>query len=95
MLRVRVGDERARFISETPCHLSESGMAVKKIVELVGSSPRSWEDAAGNALKEAAKTIRNITSLHVVQYTAKVQKNKIVEYRALVRIAFTVERISA
>jgi flavin-binding protein dodecin len=66
-------------------------MAVKKIIELVGSSPKGWEEAAGNAVKEAAKTVRNITSVHVVSYTAKVQRDKISEYRALVRIAFTVE----
>jgi len=70
-------------------------MVVRKIVELVGSSPRSWDEAVKDAVKEAAMTIRNITSLHVVQYTAKVKGNKIIEYRALVRIAFTVERASA
>jgi len=72
-----------------------SRMAVKKIVELVGSSPNGWEEAARNAVREAAKTIRDITSVHVERYTAKVKGNKIVEYRALVRIAFTVERGSA
>jgi flavin-binding protein dodecin len=70
-------------------------MPVRKIIELVGSSPKGWEPAVGNAVKEAAKTVRNITSVHVVAYTAKVQKDRIVEYRALVRIAFTVERSSA
>jgi hypothetical protein len=70
-------------------------MVVKKIIELVGSSPDGWEEATRSAVKEAAKTIRNITSVHVERYTAKVQKNRIVEYRALVRIAFTVERGSA
>jgi len=70
-------------------------MAVKKIIELVGSSPKSWEEAVGSAVKEAAKTVRNITSVHVVAYTGKVQRSRIVEYRALVRIAFTVERGSA
>ena len=70
-------------------------MPVKKIIELVGISPNGWEEAARNAVKEAAKTIRNITSVHVERYTAKVQRNRIVEYRALVRIAFTVERGSA
>jgi hypothetical protein len=67
-------------------------MAVKKIIERVGSSPNGWEEAARNALKEAAKTIRNITSIHVEHFTAKVQGKRIVEYKALVRIAFTVER---
>lgn len=67
-------------------------MVVKKIIELIGSSPKSWEEAAGNAVKEAAKTVRGITSVHVVSYTGKVRGNRIVEYRTLVRIAFTVER---
>jgi hypothetical protein len=67
-------------------------MGVKKIIELVGYSPESWEEATKNAVKEAAKTVRNITSVHVERCTAKVQGNRIVEYRALVRIAFTVQR---
>jgi hypothetical protein len=70
-------------------------MAVVKIIELVGSSPKGWDEAARDAVNEAAKTIRNIKSVHLVRCTAKVKGNKIVEYRALVRIAFTVERGSA
>jgi hypothetical protein len=70
-------------------------MAVAKIIELVGSSPKGWDEAVRNAVSEAAKTIRNIRSVHVKAYTAKVQRNRIVEYRALVRISFTVERGSA
>ena len=67
-------------------------MVVVKIVELVGSSPDGWKEATDNALKEAAKTIKNIKSIHVKRCTAKVEKNKIVEYRAVVRLAFVVER---
>ena len=63
-----------------------------KIVELIGSSPIGWAEAADNAVKETAKTIKNIKSLHVKRCTAKVANNKIVEYRAVVKIAFTVER---
>ena len=67
-------------------------MTVAKVVELIGSSPKSWEDAAGNAVKEAAKTVRNIKGVDVKRWTAKVKENKIVEYRAVVKIAFVVER---
>ena len=63
-----------------------------KIVELIGSSPNGWEEAAGNAVKEAAKTVRNIKGVDLKRCTAKVEKNKIVEYRAVVKIAFIVER---
>jgi flavin-binding protein dodecin len=67
-------------------------MPVVKIIELVGSSPKGWVEATNNALQEAAKTIKNIKSLHVKRCTAKVKDNKIVEYRAVVKIAFVVER---
>jgi flavin-binding protein dodecin len=65
---------------------------VVKIIELIGSSPKGWKEATQNAIEEAAKTIRNIKSVHVKRCTAKVAKNKIVEYRAVVKIAFIVER---
>ena len=65
---------------------------VVKIIELIGSSPKSWDEAAKNALAEAAKTIKNIKSIYVKRVNAKVEKNKIVEYRAVVKIAFVVER---
>jgi dodecin len=67
-------------------------MVVVKIIELVGSSPKSWDEAAKNALAEAAKTIKNIKSIYVKRINAKVEKNKIVEYRAVVKVAFVVER---
>ena len=67
-------------------------MNVVKIVELIGSSPEGWVEAADNALKEASKTIKNIKSLHAKRCTAKVSDNKVVEYRAVVKIAFIVER---
>jgi dodecin len=67
-------------------------MAVVKIIELIGSSPESWEEATKAALAEAAKTIKNIKSVYVKRCNAKVENNKIVEYRAVVKIAFVVER---
>ena len=66
-------------------------LAVVKIVELIGSSPDGWEDATKNALVETAKTIQNIKSIYVKRCNAKVENNRIVEYRAVVKIAFVVE----
>jgi len=66
-------------------------MAVVKIIELIGSSPEGWEDASKNALAEAAKTIKNIKSIYVKRCNAKVENNKIAEYRAVVKIAFVVQ----
>jgi hypothetical protein len=67
-------------------------MTTAKIIELIGSSPESWEEATKNALAEAALTIKNIKSLYVKSCKAKVENNKIVEYRAVVKIAFVVQR---
>ncbi len=67
-------------------------MAVVKIIELIGSSPLGWSEAAQNAVTEAAKTVKNIKGIHVKRCTAKVKDNKIVEYNANVKIAFIVER---
>jgi flavin-binding protein dodecin len=67
-------------------------MAVVKIIELIGSSPNGWEEATKNALAEAAMTITNIKSIYVKRCNAKVENNKIVEYRAVVKIAFVVQR---
>ena len=67
-------------------------MTIVKVVELIGSSPKSWEEATKNAIAEAAKTLRGIKSVNVERFTAKVEKGKIVEYRAVVKIAFVVQR---
>jgi len=67
-------------------------MTVVKIIELIGSSPNNWEEAVKNSLAEAALTIKNIKSIYVKSCKAKVENNKIVEYRANVKIAFVVER---
>jgi len=69
-----------------------NSMTVVKIIELIGSSPKSWEDATKNALAEASKTIKNIKSVYVKRCNAMVANNSIVEYRAVVKIAFIVER---
>lgn len=67
-------------------------MSTVKVVELIGMSTKNWEDAANNAIKEAAETIEGITGLEVVAQTAKVEKGKISEYRTTVKIAFLVKQ---
>ncbi|MDD1677346.1 MAG: dodecin family protein [Methanomicrobiales archaeon] len=67
-------------------------LPVEKIVELIGISHNGWEEAAAIAVKEAAKTVRNIKEVDVKRFTAKVEKDTIVEYRAIIKITFKVER---
>jgi len=66
-------------------------MTVAKIIELVSSSPVSWEDAVKKGLEKASKTIRNIRGIDVLGFKAVVRDNKIVEYRAHLKISFVVE----
>lgn len=66
-------------------------MSVVKVIELIGESPNSWEEATKNALEVAAKTIRGIVGIDVDHFTAKVADNKIVAFRANVRVAFKYE----
>ncbi len=67
---------------------------IANIVELVGSSDKSWEDATQVALTEATKTIRGITGIELTDMTARVNSStgKISEYHSTVKISFGVER---
>jgi dodecin len=66
--------------------------SVVKVIELIGSSPKGWDDAAANAVKAAARTVRNIRRIELRRCTARVENDRIVEYRAVVKIAFDVEQ---
>jgi len=63
-------------------------MTVVKVTELVGVSNKSWEDAARNAVRDASKTIDNITGVEIINTTARVKNGELIEYRADVKIAF-------
>lgn len=66
-------------------------MTVVKVVELVGESKTSWQDAVEQAVKQASKTIRNISGVEVKNWTANVDRGSIVEYKADVHVAFSVD----
>lgn len=66
-------------------------MGVIIIREMVGTSPRSWSDAARQAVATASRTVRNIREIEVVKSTARVVDGEIVEYRVEVKIHFEYE----
>jgi flavin-binding protein dodecin len=66
-------------------------MAVVKIIELVGSSKQSSDDAVKQALAEAQKTLRNISGVDVV--SVGLRGDNLDEWRAQVRIGFLVESV--
>jgi len=65
--------------------------SVYKIIELVGSSPKSWEDAVNNAVKKASESLRDLRICEVVKFDIKIEGGKIVAYRARVQLSFKYE----
>jgi flavin-binding protein dodecin len=66
---------------------------IAKIIEIIGSSDKGWEEAAQTAVDEAKKTLHGIHGVEIIDMTAKVDPNtgRITEYRAGVKISFGVE----
>ena len=67
-------------------------MGVYKIVDIVGTSEKSFSDAAQNAVIEAAKTVRNIKRAEVTKFDVKVENDKPVLFRAEMKISFEIQR---
>lgn len=65
-------------------------MAVVKVIEVIASSPKSFDDATKNALKEASKSVNNIQSIYVKEMNAKVENNEIVSYGVNAKVSFVV-----
>ncbi len=63
-------------------------MPVIKVLELVGESKEDWQDAVQSAVREASRTVKNISGVEVANWTAQVQSGQIVEYKANVKVAF-------
>lgn len=69
--------------------------SVYKIIELVGSSTTSWEEAVNNAVNEASKSLRDLRICEIVKLDAKIENNKIMAYRARVQLSFKYVKESA
>lgn len=62
--------------------------SVYKIIELVGTSETSWEEAAKNAVERAATTLDDLRVAEVMKLDMKVENGKVVAYRARVSVSF-------
>jgi dodecin len=65
--------------------MSES---VYKIIDLVGSSPNSWEEAAKNAVETAGKSLRDLRVAEIEKLDMKVEDGKVTAFRAKVQLSF-------
>lgn len=62
--------------------------SVYKIVDLVGSSPSSWEEAAKNAVETAAQSLRDLRVAEIIKLDMKVENGKVTAYRSRVKLSF-------
>jgi hypothetical protein len=65
--------------------------SVYKIITLVGTSTKSWEDAAREAVETAAKSLRDLRIAEVEELDMQLEKGKVINYRAKVRVSFKYE----
>lgn len=63
-------------------------MSVLKVIEVLGNSSVSFEDAVNNVIKEASKTVKNIKSVYVKDMQVTVNNNQIKEYRVNTKVCF-------
>jgi len=62
--------------------------SVYKIIELVGTSPESWEDATSKAIEAAAHTLQDLRIAELVKADVRLEDNQIVEYRVKLAVSF-------
>jgi flavin-binding protein dodecin len=66
----------------------KSGDGVYRVTEVIGTSTKSWEDAAANAVAAASKSLRDLRIAEVSKLDMKVDAGKVVAYRARVMLSF-------
>jgi len=69
----------------------KQSVGVYRVTEIIGTSTTSWEDAAKNAVETAAKTLRDLRVAEVDKLDVKVEKGKVVAYRARLSLSFKYE----
>ena len=62
--------------------------SIYKIIELVGTSPTSWEDAAKNAIETASKSLRDLRIAEITRLDLTIEDGKVTGYRARINVSF-------
>jgi hypothetical protein len=65
--------------------------SIYKVVELVGTSPESWEKAAASAVEAASKSLRDLRIAEVIEFDMQIEDGKVANYRAKVKVSFKFE----
>jgi flavin-binding protein dodecin len=69
----------------------KSADSVYRVTEVIGTSTKSWEDAAKNAVETASGTLRDLRIAEVVKMDVKIENDKVIEYRTRLQLSFKYE----
>jgi len=69
-------------------------MSTAKVIQIIASSDKSFEDAVQQGVNQAAKTLHGISGVEVTKWTADVEDNRIVSYKVTLHVAFRLEEKS-
>jgi flavin-binding protein dodecin len=69
----------------------ETSDSIYRVTEVIGTSTKSWEDAARNAIETAAKTLRDLRVAEVIKMDAKIEQGKVRLYRTRLQLSFKYE----
>lgn len=62
--------------------------SIYKVIEIIGGSEKSWEEAAKKAVETAAKSLKDIRVAEIKELDMRIENNKVVEYRVKMRVSF-------
>ena len=68
--------------------MAKGGNAVYRVTDVIGTSPNSWEEAAKNAVKTAAKSLRDLRIAEVTKLDVKVEDGRITQFRTRLSLSF-------
>jgi len=68
--------------------MARDATAVYRVTEVIGTSPNSWEEAARNAVKTAAKSLRDLRIAEVTKLDVKVENGKLTQFRTRLSLSF-------
>jgi flavin-binding protein dodecin len=91
LVRSTHGRDDARLKNRAAFTEEVSMSDVVKVIEVLAESEKSWEDAAQQAIQQASKTLKNIRSIYIENFEAKVERQEIVSYRINAKISFLLE----
>ncbi len=67
-------------------------MAVVKVIELLGESGESWEDASRRVVEEATRTLHGVTAVYIKEFQATVENDRVKNFRVNAKVSFKLER---